>query len=166
MGVVGERVGEKHIITFDMGGTTAKLGAVDNGRPAISPTFEIGHVQFKKGSGLPINVPSVELIEIGAGGGSIASVNMGIITIGPESAGANPGPICYGLGGKHPTVTDANVILGYISPDGFNSGKIKLDVERARLEMVTQIAKPLNLSLERAAWGVHAVATKNMENAL
>ena len=80
-GVVGERVGEKHIITFDMGGTTAKLGAVDNGRPAISPTFEIGHVQFKKGSGLPINVPSVELIEIGAGGGSIASVNMGIITI-------------------------------------------------------------------------------------
>ncbi|MEC8235974.1 MAG: hydantoinase/oxoprolinase family protein [Pseudomonadota bacterium] len=165
-GVVGERVGEKHIITFDMGGTTAKLGAVDNGRPAISPTFEIGHVQFKKGSGLPINVPSVELIEIGAGGGSIASVNMGIITIGPESAGANPGPICYGLGGKHPTVTDANVILGYISPDGFNSGKIKLDVERARLEMVTQIAEPLNLSLERAAWGVHAVATKNMENAL
>ena len=75
---------------------------------------------------------------------------MGIITIGPESAKATPGPICYGLGGKHPTVTDANVILGYISPDGFNSGKIKLDVERARLEMATQIAEPLNLSLERA----------------
>ena len=164
--LVGERIGEKHVITFDMGGTTAKLGAVDDGRPAISPTFEIGHVNFKKGSGLPINIPSVELIEIGAGGGSIASVDTGMIKIGPESAGADPGPVCYGLGGTNPTVTDANIILGYISTKLFNSGKIQLDIRRARLELDKQIAKPLNLSLEKAAWGVHAVATKNMENAL
>ena len=114
-GIVGKNIGERHVITFDMGGTTAKLGAVDDGIPAITPTFEVGHIRYKKGSGLPINVPAVELLEIGAGGGSLAKIEFGMIAIGPESAGADPGPICYGKGGTQPTITDANVVLGYIS---------------------------------------------------
>ena len=104
-----------------MGGTTAKLGAVDGGKPAIMPTFEVDLVRYKKGSGLPINVPAVEMIEIGAGGGSIARNDKGMIVVGPDSAGADPGPICYGRGGEEPTITDANVVLGYIAPDWFNA---------------------------------------------
>ena len=165
-GIVGTSVGENQVITFDMGGTTAKLGAVDEGSPAIMPSFEVGHVRFKKGSGLPINVPAVELLEIGAGGGSIAKVELGMIRIGPESAGADPGPICYGRGGVEPTITDANVALGYISPDWFNAGEMKLDIEAARAGLFNHIGQPLGLDLEAAAWGIHMVATSNMENAL
>jgi N-methylhydantoinase A len=163
---VGTNEGIDHVITFDMGGTTAKLGAVDHGTPAIMPTFEVGHVRYKKGSGLPINVPSVELLEIGAGGGSIARVEMGMIVVGPESAGADPGPICYGLGGKRATVTDANVVLGYIAPDWFNAGSMTLNGEAARLGIVEEIGIPLGLTAGAAAWGVHLVATSNMENAM
>ncbi|MBT5192010.1 MAG: hydantoinase/oxoprolinase family protein [Rhodospirillaceae bacterium] len=165
-GIVGTAEGYEHVITFDMGGTTAKLGAVDGGTPAIMPTFEVGHVRYKKGSGLPINVPAVELLEIGAGGGSIARTSMGMITVGPESAGANPGPICYGQGGTEPTITDANVILGYIDPDWFNGGAMKLERDAAARGIKEQIADPLDLSLGDAAWGIHLVATMNMENAL
>ena len=163
---VGLAEGTEHVITFDMGGTTAKLGAVDGGAPAIMPTFEVGHVQYKKGSGLPINVPSVELLEIGAGGGSIARVEMGMIVVGPESAGADPGPICYGNGGTQPTITDANVVLGYIAPDWFNAGAMTLDAEAARRGIEREIAGPLGLEVGAAAWGVHLVATANMENAM
>ena len=119
--IVGKAEGREHVITFDMGGTTAKLGAIDGGKPAIMPTFEVDLVRYKKGSGLPINVPAVEMIEIGAGGGSIARNDKGMIVVGPDSAGADPGPICYGRGGEEPTITDANVVLGYISPDWFNA---------------------------------------------
>ena len=105
------------VVTFDMGGTTAKLGAVDGGAPAIMPTFEVDLVRYKKGSGLPISVPALEMIEIGAGGGSIARTDSGMITVGPDSAGSEPGPTCYGRGGTEPTITDANVVLGYIDPD-------------------------------------------------
>ncbi|MDE0811948.1 MAG: hydantoinase/oxoprolinase family protein, partial [Alphaproteobacteria bacterium] len=163
---VGLSEGTEHVITFDMGGTTAKLGAVDGGTPAIMPTFEVGHVRYKKGSGLPINVPSVELLEIGAGGGSIARVEMGMIVVGPESAGADPGPICYGLGGARPTITDANVALGYIAPDWFNAGAMTLDADAARDGIAAEIAAPLGLDAGAAAWGVHLVATANMENAM
>jgi N-methylhydantoinase A len=163
---VGLSEGTEHVITFDMGGTTAKLGAVDGGTPAIMPTFEVGHVRYKKGSGLPINVPSVELLEIGAGGGSIARVEMGMIVVGPESAGADPGPICYGLGGTRPTITDANVVLGYIAPDWFNAGAMTLDADAARDGIAAEIADPLGLDAGAAAWGVHLVATANMENAM
>ena len=163
---VGSSEGADHVITFDMGGTTAKLGAVDGGAPAIMPTFEVGHVRYKKGSGLPINVPSVELLEIGAGGGSIARVEMGMIVVGPDSAGADPGPICYGQGGDKPTITDANVVLGYIAPDWFNAGTMTLDAEAARAGIVAEIAAPLGLEAGAAAWGVHLVATANMENAM
>ncbi|MBT6274779.1 MAG: hydantoinase/oxoprolinase family protein [Chromatiales bacterium] len=165
-GIAGQAEGFDHVITFDMGGTTAKLGAVDGGSPAITSTFEIDHVRYKKGSGLPINVPAVELLEIGAGGGSIARVNMGMIEVGPRSAGAQPGPMCYGNGGDAPTVTDANVVLGYISPNSFNAGAMTLDAELARSGIESQIAAPLNLSVEQAAFGLHLIATGNMENAL
>ncbi|MDE0725679.1 MAG: hydantoinase/oxoprolinase family protein, partial [Alphaproteobacteria bacterium] len=165
-GIVGTAEGWEHVITFDMGGTTAKLGAVDGGSPAIMPTFEIGHVRYKKGSGLPINVPAVELLEIGAGGGSIARADRGMIAVGPESAGAEPGPVCYDQGGGHPTITDANLILGYINPDWFNSGAMTLNREAAAIAIMAHIGEPLGLELGEAAWGIHLVATMNMENAL
>ena len=164
--IVGKQEGRDQIITFDMGGTTAKLGAIDDGAPAIMPTFEVDLVRYKKGSGLPINVPAVEMIEIGAGGGSIARDNKGMIVVGPDSAGADPGPICYGRGGSEPTITDANVVLGYISPDWFNGGAMRLDKQAAAGGIKRAIADPLGVSTERAAWGIHLVATSNMENAL
>ena len=163
---VGLSEAAEHVITFDMGGTTAKLGAVDGGAPAIMPTFEVGHVRYKKGSGLPINVPSVELLEIGAGGGSVARVELGMIVVGPDSAGADPGPICYGQGGTRPTITDANVVLGYIAPDWFNAGTMRLDAKAAEAGIRAEIAEPLGLEVGSAAWGVHLVATANMENAM
>src|SRR5262245_22457079 len=164
--IVGKEEGRDQIITFDMGGTTAKLGAIDDGVPAIMPMFEVDLVRYKKGSGLPINVPAVEMIEIGAGGGSIARDSKGMIVVGPDSAGADPGPICYGRGGSEPTITDANVVLGYISPDWFNGGAMRLDRAAAARGIKRAIADPLGVSTERAAWGVHLVATSNMENAL
>jgi N-methylhydantoinase A len=164
--IVGKAEGREHVITFDMGGTTAKLGAVDGGKPAIMPTFEVDLVRYKKGSGLPINVPAVEMIEIGAGGGSIARNDKGMIVVGPDSAGADPGPICYGRGGEEPTITDANVVLGYISPDWFNAGSMRLDAGAAAAGIKRAIADPLGISTAEAAWGIHLVATSNMENAL
>jgi N-methylhydantoinase A len=163
---VARSIGRKNVVTFDMGGTTAKLGAIDNGTPAIMPTFEVDLVRAKRGSGLPLNVPSVEMLEIGAGGGSIARVEKGMIAVGPQSAGAAPGPICYGKGGSQPTITDANVVLGYISPDRFNAGAMTLDVAAAMQGIEAHIARPLGISVHEAAWGVHLIATTNMENAL
>lgn len=163
---VGRELGLGQLVTFDMGGTTAKLGAIDDGRPSISHTFEVDMVRFLKGSGLPLNVPSIELLEIGAGGGSIAAVEMGMIKVGPQSAGSDPGPMCYGRGGRHPTVTDANVVLGYIDPDNFNGGAIRLDAEASRRGMREAIAGPLGVSDGHAAWGVHAMVTASMERAL
>jgi N-methylhydantoinase A len=164
--IVGKEEGRDQIITFDMGGTTAKLGAIDEGTPAVMPTFEVDLVRYKKGSGLPISVPAVEMIEIGAGGGSIARDDRGMIVVGPESAGADPGPICYGNGGQEPTITDANVVLGYISPEWFNGGSMRLDKDAAHRGIKRVIADPLGISTEQAAWGIHIVATANMENAL
>ena len=158
--------GFDHVIAFDMGGTTAKLGAVDEGVPSISPTFEIDPVRYRRGSGLPINTPAVELLEIGAGGGSIARAELGTIAVGPESAGAKPGPVCYGLGGDVPTVTDANLVLGYLDPEYFNDGAFTLDIAAARSSIQSKIAKPLDLSTEDAAWGIHLIATNNMEHAI
>ena len=163
---IGRAAGEDQIITFDMGGTTAKLGAVDDGRPAVTQTFEVDPIRYRPGSGLPLNVPAVELLEIGAGGGSIARADIGVIHVGPESAGAAPGPICYGRGGTRPTVSDANLVLGYLNPDYFNAGAMRLDREAARAGIERDIARPLGLAVERAAWGVHAAANANMERAM
>jgi N-methylhydantoinase A len=163
---VGRDEGFDHILTFDMGGTTAKLGAVDNGEPAVTPTFEVDNRHFRKFSGLPINVPAIELMEIGAGGGSIAGVDFGLIKVGPQSAGAEPGPMCYGRGGDRPTVTDANLVLGYLNPDYFNGGAMTLDAAAAAEGIRSRIAEPLGVSPGMAAWGIHAMANSNMETAM
>jgi N-methylhydantoinase A len=165
-GVIAKEEDVERVLTFDMGGTTAKLGAIDGGEPAISPTFEVDQVRYRKGSGLPINVPAVELLEIGAGGGSLAHTDMGLIKVGPESAGADPGPVCYCRGGTRPTVTDANVVLGYINPDYFNGGAMRLDALAAADAIGRQVGNPLGLSPGEAAWGIYAMANANMERAM
>jgi N-methylhydantoinase A len=164
--VIGRREGFDQVITFDMGGTTAKLGAIDGGEPAIIPTFEINQVRYRKGSGLPLNISAIELLEIGAGGGSIAATDMGLIKIGPESAGAEPGPICYGRGGTRPTVTDASLVLGYINPDYFNGGAMKLDREAAAAGIRRHLGDELGLKAGEAAWGIYTMANANMEQAM
>ncbi len=163
---VGREEGLDHVLTFDMGGTTAKLGAVDDGEPAITQTFEIDGIDNRRYSGLPLNVPAVELVEIGAGGGSIAVAERGLVKVGPQSAGAEPGPICYRKGGTLPTITDANLVLGYLDPDWFLGGAIRLDPEAARAGIEAHVAKPLSLGVDEAAWGIHTVANSNMERAM
>lgn len=163
---VGVEENRENLLTFDMGGTTAKLGAIDDGVPYVTQTFEVDNLNFRKHSGLPLNIAAVELLEIGAGGGSIASVRMGLIEVGPDSAGASPGPICYGFGGELPTVTDANLILGYLDPHYFNGGAMSLDLDAAVDGISQHIAQPLGISVEEAAWGIHTVANANMESAM
>jgi len=163
---VGREEGCSHVMTFDMGGTTAKLGAIDEGRPVVTSTFEVGAVNYKKGSGLPLSIMAIDLLDIGAGGGSIARTSMGLIQVGPDSAGAEPGPICYGRGGTQPTITDANLILGYLNPAYFNGGAMTLEPAGAAAALERDIARPLGLTLEAAAWGIHSVANANMERAM
>ena len=165
-GEIGREDGCADVLTFDMGGTTAKLGAIDGGRAAITATFEVDAVNYLRGSGLPLSITAIELLEIGAGGGSLARVEAGLIAIGPESAGAVPGPICYRRGGRQPTITDANLVLGYLDPDYFNGGAMSLDPGAAAAGIARAIGEPLGLDLARAAWGVHSVANANMERAM
>lgn len=155
------------VISFDMGGTTAKICLIEGGKPFLTTDFEAARVyRFKKGSGLPLKVPVIEMIEIGAGGGSIARVDkLGLLKVGPDSAGAEPGPACYARGGEEPTVTDADLVLGYLSPDYFLGGKMRLDVQKARQAIEEKIARPLGVDLVRAAWGIHQVVNENMANA-
>jgi N-methylhydantoinase A len=150
-----------------MGGTTAKTCLIENGSPVKVNEFEAGRVyRFKKGSGLPVKIPVIEMIEIGAGGGSIAGVGpLGLLKVGPESSGADPGPACYGLGGREPTVTDADLILGYLDANFFLGGEMHLDVALARSAMEEKLAQPLGLTIVQAAWGVHEVVNENMANA-
>ena len=131
---IARSLGEAHALGFDMGGTTAKICLIEDGEPATENRFEVARTsRFQKGSGLPILSPTVDLVEIGAGGGSIAQISeMGLIRVGPQSAGATPGPACYAQGGAQPTVTDANLLLGYLNPDFFLGGAMKLDAEKAR----------------------------------
>jgi N-methylhydantoinase A len=163
----GRTSGAGRILSFDMGGTTAKICFVDDGEPRIARECEVARMwRFKRGSGLPVIVPVIELIEIGAGGGSIARVDrMGLPKVGPDSAGSEPGPACYGRGGDHPTVTDANLLLGYLDPGYFLGGAMPLSVEAARATVETHVAKPLGVSVEAAAWGIHALVSENMANA-
>jgi len=154
----------KDMFCFDMGGTTAKSCLIQKGQAGLVSTFEVGRVQrFKKGSGLPIQVPVVDLMEIGAGGGSIAAINrLGLLQVGPESAGADPGPACYGLGGKNPTVTDADLALGYLDPDYFLGGSMPLDKAAAELAITTKIADPLGTGTVEAAFGIHDLINETM----
>lgn len=163
----GNAAGYRDVLSFDMGGTTAKICVIDNGKPLIAHEFEVDRIyRFKKGSGLPIKMPVIELIEIGTGGGSIARVDaLGLLKVGPDSAGADPGPVCYGNGGTEPTVTDANLILGYLDPAYFLGGRMSLDIEGARQAIKTHIADKLKMSVEEAAWGIHQIANENMANA-
>jgi len=161
----GELTGVRDIISFDMGGTTAKACLIENGTPAVRGQFEVGTEGHRPGSGYPIATPSIDMIEIGAGGGSIARVGVGIVTVGPRSAGADPGPVCYGLGGTEPTVTDADVALGYVNPDYFAGGSMTLDRDAAARAIEERVARPLGISLAEAAWGIHHLVNLNMANA-
>ncbi|MFK8252320.1 hydantoinase/oxoprolinase family protein [Ancylobacter terrae] len=158
--------GVDQVLAFDMGGTTAKACVAVGGEAPIAHSFECARVErFKRGSGLPILIPSIELIEIGAGGGSIAHCNrLGLLNIGPESSGSVPGPACYGRGGTDPTVTDADLLLGYLSPDNFLGGEMKLDVAGASRAM-ERLAGELSVSPLEAAWGICNVVNENMASA-
>lgn len=149
---------------FDMGGTTAKSCLIQKGVAGVVPTFEVGRVQrFMKGSGLTIQVPVVDLMEIGAGGGSIAKVSrMGTLQVGPESSGADPGPICYGIGGTDPCVTDADLLLGYLDENYFLGGEMNLDKEAARRGVEEKVARPLDVNFIQAVWGIHDLINETM----
>ncbi|WP_028927607.1 hydantoinase/oxoprolinase family protein [Pseudonocardia acaciae] len=162
----GMRAGERNVLCFDMGGTTAKAAACVDGEIAVANQFEVDRTLMRPGTGIPVLIPSLDLVEIGAGGGSIARANLGIVTVGPRSAGARPGPACYGNGGEHATVTDANLVLGYLNPDFFNGGQLGLDPAAAQQTVKAQVGSPLGLDTVEAAWGVHDAVTANMANAI
>jgi len=158
---------ENKVVSFDMGGTTAKICLIEHLKPQSSRTFEVDRAaRFMKGSGLPLRIPVIEMIEIGAGGGSIAHVDqLGRIAVGPESAGSEPGPACYGRGGTHPAVTDANVVMGRIDVERFAGGKMKLYPEKSREALAQAVGSQLGLSESHAAYGVLEVVDENMANA-
>lgn len=163
----GQQTAFHALLSFDMGGTTAKSCLIDGGEPMTTTDYEVARVyRFKKGSGLPIKVPVIEMIEIGAGGGSIARVDtLGLLKVGPDSAESHPGPVCYRLGGKAPTVTDADLVLGYLDADFFLGGQMRLDAAAAYQAIAEQIATPLGLEPLAAAWGIHQVVNENMASA-
>jgi len=170
---LGSALGYPNVISFDMGGTTAKASLIRNGQPNITKDYSVGGAAqsgdgaFGGASGYPIRTPVVDLVEIGAGGGSIAWVDSGgALRVGPQSAGADPGPVCYGLGGKEPTITDANLILGRLDPGYFADGEMSLDTETAKNAIHKHCAEPLGLSIEAAAHGIIEIANTAMVNAL
>ncbi len=152
------------VMAFDMGGTTAKACLISNGRPSITTEFEAARQErFKKGSGLPVRLPTVDLIEIGAGGGSIAHIDTtGLLKVGPHSAGSSPGPACYGLGGDRPTVTDAALVLGYLDPQGTLSGAVRLQLSLAEQAIKKHVADPLGITVIEAANGIHRIVCEHM----
>jgi N-methylhydantoinase A len=159
--------GLKDVVSFDMGGTTAKICLIDNCRPQTSRTFEVARIyRFKKGSGTPIRIPVIDMVEIGAGGGSIAHVDsLGRVSIGPESAGSEPGPVSFSRGGTAPTVTDANLILGRINPAGFGGGKFALNNSSANEAMLRSVGAKLSLDAAHASAAVAEMVEENMASA-
>lgn len=164
---IAEQIGAPRALSFDMGGTTAKICYIDDYQPQVSRSFEFGRVhRHLKGSGLPIRIPVIEMVEIGAGGGSIARINhLGVVQVGPDSAGSTPGPAAYGLGGEQPTVTDAHAVLGTIDPARFAIGKVQLDPKRARAALIQGLAAQTGLDVEVSANAVVEIVTENMANA-
>lgn len=162
----GLSAGFDNILAFDMGGTTAKASVVLRGKPSTARIFEAARVhRFKRGSGLPLLITSVDLVEIGAGGGSLAGISeLGLLKVGPESAGSVPGPVCYGLGGTQPTVTDADLWLGYLDADHFLGGAMQLDKEAAG-RALKQLGEKLGLSTDETAFGIYNVVNENMASA-
>ena len=163
---LGARDHLAQMLAFDMGGTTAKLSLIEAGQPAIAYGFEAARrKRFAEGSGLPIRITTVDLIEIGAGGGSIARLDsMRLLKVGPESAGSDPGPACYPQGGDQPTVTDANLVLGYLNPDFFAAGSLPLNRDRAERALAA-LSRELGLSPTDTAWGIHDIVAENMASA-
>jgi 5-oxoprolinase (ATP-hydrolysing) len=159
--------GFNKVLAFDMGGTTAKMCLVIDGRVGRVNELEVDRVhRFKRGSGIPVRVPVVDLMEIGAGGGSIAKVSeKGTMEVGPESASAVPGPVSYGQGGTEPTVSDADLVLGYLNPSYFLGGRMALDRKKAATAIEMKLGHPLALSMEKAAWGIHSLVNENMASA-
>ncbi|MEM7503517.1 MAG: hydantoinase/oxoprolinase family protein [Pseudomonadota bacterium] len=164
---VAARHGLEKVLSFDMGGTTAKICLIKNQTPKTSRVFEVARTyRFKKGSGMPISIPVIDMVEIGAGGGSLASVDaLRQIRVGPDSAGSEPGPACYARGGDRAAVTDADLLLGRLDPEDFAGGSLKLDRELAAQALDATVAKPLSLTAETAAYGVSEVVDENMSNA-
>ncbi len=164
---LGRLLEAPNLLSFDMGGTTAKGALVIDGEPQKKYELEVAHVhEHKAGSGFTVKIPVIDMVEIGAGGGSIADIDeRGVIRVGPRSAGAVPGPACYGRGGTEPTITDANVLLGFLDPDFFLGGRMRLDLKAAGAAMRHRLAEPLGVSLTRAAWGVHQTVNENMAQA-
>jgi N-methylhydantoinase A len=164
---VARRFGLEKVVSYDMGGTTAKICLVEGFQPQTARTFEVARsYRFAKGSGMPISIPVIEMIEIGAGGGSIASVDaMGRIQTGPQSAGSEPGPACYQRGGERPTITDADLVLGKIDPEDFAGGKIKLSMDASSAAIARDVGERLDLDPLAAAFGIAEVVDENMANA-
>ncbi len=169
---LGQLFGHSDIISFDMGGTTAKAGLIRDGKPGISHDFHVGGgASFvgtrRVGTGWPIKIPVIDLAEVGAGGGSIAWVDTGgSLQVGPHSAGASPGPACYNFGGDQPTVTDANLVLGYLNPDYFLGGEMRIYPEASREAIEEKVARPLGMDLVTAASGIYEIANMNMASAV
>lgn len=163
----GRRAGYDRLVSFDMGGTTAKIAVLTSSAPPLANELEVARVhRFKAGSGIPLQCPSVALNEIGAGGGSIASIDgMGLMRVGPESAAAEPGPVCYGRGGSDPTVTDADLVLGYLDPGYFAGGSMQLDRAGAERAIAEKLSPRLGLDVVRTAWGIHEIVNQNMASA-
>jgi N-methylhydantoinase A len=161
----GELTGHRDLIAFDMGGTTAKLALIEGGRPFTTTSFELHRVNNAPGSGLPMNIQAIDLVEIGAGGGSIARERLGVIAVGPESASSTPGPVCYARGGTEPTVTDANLVLGHLSADVPLAGDVDLDAGAAHAA-VERLAGELGLDARACAEGIVRVANAEMVRAL
>src|SRR5215510_1964247 len=155
---IGDRISAKNLLITDIGGTSFDVGVVVDGRPLMRREITV--------AGADIRVPSIDVASIGAGGGSIAAVKFGNLTVGPQSAGANPGPACYGRGGTEPTATDADLVLGVLDPDNFIGGRMRLDVEAARRAIHDKVAKPLGMDLMQAAWGIREVLDARMADLL
>jgi N-methylhydantoinase A len=166
-GHLARRMGLDRVLSFDMGGTTAKICLIDDFTPQTARGFEVARVyRFKKGSGLPLRIPVIEMVEIGAGGGSIARIDaLGRVQVGPDSAGAEPGPACYGRGGTEPTVTDADLVLGRIDPQRFSGGRVKLDPPASHAALLRAVGKPMQLTGTLSAFAVGEVVDTNMANA-
>ena len=164
---VAARLGDDRVLSFDMGGTTAKICLIHDKRPGTSRSFEVDRsARFLKGSGLPLRIPVIEMVEIGAGGGSIARVDaLQRVTVGPESASSVPGPACYGRGGLHPAVTDADLVLGLIDPNGFAGGTMQLQPEQSRAALDRDVGSKIGLSPDMAAYAVHEMVCETMASA-
>ena len=164
---IAAEIGASEVVSFDMGGTTAKICLIENFQPLQSRNFEVAReYRFLKGSGLPLRIPVIEMVEIGAGGGSIATVdNLGRITVGPESASSTPGPACYARGGDRPTVTDADLVLSRLDPDRFAGGQIRLATTASISALKQHVGDPLDLESSAAAAGISEIVDENMSNA-